>query len=115
MPADKRKRIYFANLIQNTKELKLTIPWKRFGSQKDPLLYAKAEMGNFNFFADTSYLGEEVYYGFNCSIVPQNLQVLPLVYEEEEVFFDGGFYSSQKEGLKYYIKLQKILESYKIL
>ena len=109
------KNILFANLLQNTKELKLNIPWKKFGSQKDPLLYAKAETDYFMFIADISYVNDVPYYGYNCFIKPIRTQVLPNTFEEQETFFEGGFHKCQKEGLKFFVKLQKILQEYQVL
>ncbi len=113
-----KKSIYFANLLQNTKESRLQIPWKKFTSQKDPLLYAKGEVNQFIFYADVTYVekeGEKIpLYGFSCTLKPIKLQVMPNVYEESEVFFEAGFYSSQKEGLKYFAKLRNILRGFNI-
>lgn len=113
-----KKNIYFANLIQNTKELKLNIPWKKFGSLKDPLLYAKADINQFVLLADLSCLQKGgvliPMYGFSCTIKPTTIQVLPGVHEENEVIFDGGFYENQKEGLRWYLRLKEVLKGFKV-
>lgn len=110
----KKRNIYFANLVQNTKELKLDIPWRKLSSRQDPLLYAKAEIGDFVLHADLSLSGDTTYYGFNCYIKPVKIQIFPNVYESQEVYFDGGFYLEQKAGLKWYMRLQKVLANFKV-
>lgn len=113
------KNIIFANLIQNTKELHLNIPWKKFTSQKDKLLYAKADVNEFSFYADLSYIQEDseeetCFYGFGLSLKPVKLPVLPNVLEDSEVIFEIGFYRSQKEGLKQYLRLKEVLKGFSI-
>ena len=114
------KNILFANLLQNTKELKLSIPWKKFGSLKDPLLYAKAEVNNFLFFADITYIQEDAdapptpFYGYTLTIKPVRTQVMPCVYEDSEVFFEGGFYRVQKDGLRWFLKIKDTLRGFDV-
>jgi hypothetical protein len=100
--------ILFANLQQETRELRLDIPWKKNSSQKDKLLYADGQLNKgFRLFADVSYLEETPYYGFGFCGPNKLIQIMPNQWEESEFFYDLGFFSSQKQGL---VEVKKLLE-----
>lgn len=96
-----KTNILFANLVQETKELNFPISWKKNSSQKDKLLYADAELANnFRLFADISYREDIPFYGFGLCGPSKIIQVMPNEWEPSELFFDMGFFSSQKAGLQ---------------
>jgi hypothetical protein len=106
------KNILFANLIQNTKELNLTIPWVRCNLKSDKKLYAKAEISNFILLAEYTTVKDTDFYGFMLSTKPKKLQVLPGVEEETEIFFECGFFENQKRGLSYYAELRDTFQRF---
>lgn len=113
----KSRNILFANLVQNTKESRLNIPWKKITTQKDPLLYAKAELEFFHLFADYSEdkNTSKIYFGFMCITKPSRLQVLPGVWDTSENIIECGFFDTQQKGLQYFQKLQKMFSSFNVL
>jgi hypothetical protein len=110
-----KKNIVFTNLLQNTKELKLAIPWEQIELKRDPLLYASAKINNFKLWADLSYLmdGDNSIpmYGFSITSEPIKLQVLPGVEEETETIIECGFFKHQKLGLKYLVKMKNLFRN----
>ena len=110
----KRKSILFANLVQNSKELGYKIPWKKFNSVKEPLLYAKAQLGSFLLFADLSYKNEEIYYGLLLSLPLGECQIMPEEFEESETIFELGFNKNQKKGLEKLSYISDLLQEFNL-
>lgn len=110
----RKKSILFGNLVQNTKELNYKIPWKKYNSVKEPLLYAKAQLGAFALFADLSYKNDDIYYGLLLTLPLGEIQVLPEEFEESETIFEIGFDRNQKKGLTKLALVADLLQEFSL-
>lgn len=110
----KKKSIYFANLVQNTRELNYKIDWRRISALKEPLLYAQSEIGKFKIMADVSVYRGELYYGLLLSLPLGEVEVLPGSKADSEAIFEVGFSTNQKDILKKLKTIEEKLISFKI-